>query len=368
MDPDRSVVAFLLSKPTRVVTGAMLAVALTATPMVSPVAADAVSASTELELSETQRQVEQANSDYENAQSKLAELQNRIEANAADIADIEAQMPAQQDRARQAMRNLYRYKSNTNTLMGIVLKTTSLDDVITTVTYMNQIQDSSSSEVKRLTDMEAKLEEKKVELENAKQQAELEQQKAADALSRAQQLRSDAQAKAEREAAEELARLASTTTPAEGEGTDSDNTSNSATTPGQSAGVVVDPGVNWNVSREDFIAEWSGRIDAYLAGSPLAGYGRVFAEASWDSTVDPRWSPAIAAIESSKGAYCFRDFNAWGWMTSRRFSSWDESIRAHVAFLGSVYGTTLTPAAAMKYCPPTWQDWYNKVGSQMNTI
>lgn len=55
-------------------------------------------------------------------------------------------------------------------------------------------------------------------------------------------------------------------------------------------------------------------------------------------------------------------------MTSTRFSSWEESITAHVAFLGDVYGPTLTPAAAQKYCPPTWQDWYNKVGGQMNLI
>ena len=32
------------------------------------------------------------------------------------------------------------------------------------------------------------------------------------------------------------------------------------------------------------------------------------------------------------------------------------------------YGSTLTPAAAKKYCPPTWQDWYNKVAAQMNRI
>ena len=33
-----------------------------------------------------------------------------------------------------------------------------------------------------------------------------------------------------------------------------------------------------------------------------------------------------------------------------------------------LYGATLTPAAAQKYCPPTWQDWYNKVGGQMSQI
>ena len=169
-------------------------------------------------------------------------------------------------------------------------------------------------------------------------------------------------------AAEELARLAADTSAASGEGADGGNASNTANQSGQSASVTVDGSVNWNVTRDEFISTWTARIDAYLSGSPLAGYGRVFAEAAWDNSVDPRWSPAIACIESTKGTYCFRDYNAWGWMTSTRFSSWEESITAHVAFLGDVYGPTLTPAAAQKYCPPTWQDWYNKVGGQMNLI
>ena len=34
------------------------------------------------------------------------------------------------------------------------------------------------------------------------------------------------------------------------------------------------------------------------------------------SIVDPRFSPAISAVESSKGLYCFRSHNAWGWGSS----------------------------------------------------
>ena len=62
-----------------------------------------------------------------------------------------------------------------------------------------------------------------------------------------------------------------------------------------------------------FIEEWTARIDAYLAGSPLAGYGSVFAEAAWEYSIDPRWSPAISNTESSKGRICFLPHNAWGW-------------------------------------------------------
>ncbi len=151
-----------------------------------------------------------------------------------------------------------------------------------------------------------------------------------------------------------------------------ENPYSNATESGQEANVVVTPGVDWTVSREEFIAEWTRRIDAYLAGSPLAGYGATFAAAAWDYGVDPRWSPAISCIESSKGAYCANSHNAWGWTASgggfRSFGSWEEGITAHVRYLKNMYGTTLTVAAAKRYCPPTWQDWYNKVGSEMNRI
>lgn len=368
MQAHRSHIAFLMNRPARAITCAALAVALGAAPVLSPLQAFAVSSSTEYELSETQRKVEEATAAYEEAQGNLAALQQKIDENTAAIAEIEAQLPQQRERASAAMRDLYKYQKSSNTLMSIVLQTTSFDEAISTIAYMNQIQESSNAELERLTELESDLETKRTELDQAKVKAAAEEQAASEALSEAQRLRSDAQAKAERERAEEAARLAANTSAASGAGADSGNGSNTATTPGQSIDIEVSGSVNWNVTYDQFMAEWTPRIDAYLAGSPLAGYGATFADAAWGSAVDPRWSPAIACIESTKGAYTFRPYNAWGWMTSRRFGSWDESIRAHVSFLGSVYGTTLTPAAAQKYCPPTWQDWYNKVGGQMSRI
>ncbi len=362
-------IAFISSRPARLLTCAALAVAFTAAPALSPEAAYAVSSETQAELNETQQKVDEATKAYEEAQGNVESLQKLIDENQADIAEIESQLPGQRDRAAEAMRLQYKYQKNSKSLLGVVLGTTSFDDVISTLTYMDQIQESNNQEIERLTDMEAELAAKKAELEQAKTQAESEQKAASDALKEAQRLRTEAQEKAEREAAEELARLAAVTAAAEGEGVDGGNTANTANRIGQTASVAVTGGaVNWNVSREEFVAEWTSRIDAYLAGSPLAGYGSVFANAAWDNTVDPRWSPAIACIESTKGAHCFRSYNAWGWMTSQNFSSWDESIPLHVAFLGRVYGTTLTPGTAQKYCPPTWQDWYNTVAGQMNVI
>ena len=89
-----------------------------------------------------------------------------------------------------------------------------------------------------------------------------------------------------------------------------------------------------------------------------------------------RRRPALVARHllhrEQQGTYCANSHNAWGWTASgggfRSFGSWEEGITAHVRYLKNMYGTTLTVAAAKRYCPPTWQDWYNKVGSEMNRI
>lgn len=125
--------------------------------------------------------------------------------------------------------------------------------------------------------------------------------------------------------------------------------------------------VDFSVGKEAFMAEWTVRIDNYLAGSPLAGYGAVFANAAWENGVDPRFSPAISNTESSKGRNCFKYHNAWGWGQSS-WGSWEEAINAHVAGLSAGYGHTISVSNAKKYCPPTYLDWYQKTLSQMQII
>lgn len=127
------------------------------------------------------------------------------------------------------------------------------------------------------------------------------------------------------------------------------------------------PGVDWTIGHDAFIEEWTGRIDAYLDGSPLAGYGAVFAEAAWDNGVDPRWSPSISNTESGKGKVCFLPCNAWGWGASV-WPDWDTAIRAHVAGLAAGYGYSITPEAAQIYCPPNHVNWYHDTFGQMGTI
>lgn len=127
------------------------------------------------------------------------------------------------------------------------------------------------------------------------------------------------------------------------------------------------PAVDWSVGKQAFLAEWTARIDAYLAGSPLEGYGSVFAEAAWDNAVDPRWSPAISNTESGKGSVCFLPYNAWGWGRSS-WSDWDTAIRSHVAGLAEGYGYSITLDCAYKYCWDTYTAWYDVTHSQMELI
>ena len=118
---------------------------------------------------------------------------------------------------------------------------------------------------------------------------------------------------------------------------------------------------------EAFIEEWSARINDYLFGSPLSGYGETFAEAAWEAGIDPRWSPAISNTESTKGRVCFKSHNAWGW-DQTNWPDWDTAIRSHVAGLARGYGFTISYSYAMRYCPPNYDNWYRDTLNQMQLI
>ena len=126
-------------------------------------------------------------------------------------------------------------------------------------------------------------------------------------------------------------------------------------------------GADWDGSKADFVEEWGPRIDTYLAGSPMEGQGETFAKAAWKNHIDPRWSPAIARMESSSGLYCFESHNAWGW-GDVAWGDWESAIRGHVSGLASGYGYTLTWDAAQTYCPPNASFWYSSVSSCMYEI
>lgn len=119
--------------------------------------------------------------------------------------------------------------------------------------------------------------------------------------------------------------------------------------------------------RERFVSIWAPRIDAFNEGYPLEGYGRTFAEAAYDYNIDPRFSPAIARVESGSGENCYRDYNAWGW-GGIDWPDWDTAIREHAKGLSEGYGYTLTYATAVSYNQVNIDEWYQLVASCMYQI
>ena len=135
---------------------------------------------------------------------------------------------------------------------------------------------------------------------------------------------------------------------------------------GASALAGLSP-VDWSVSKEQFVTTWTNRINSYLSGTELAGYGETFAQAAWEYGIDPRWSPAISNTESTNGAHCFLPHNAWGWGQSS-WATWDQAIWAHVAGLAAHYGYSITYSFAYKYCPPNYNNWFYNTLGQMKRI
>ena len=131
--------ALIASKPARIITSAAHAVALTATPMLSPVAAFAASQATQDQLSAAQKKIEDATSAYNDARTKLEDLQKQSDSNEANIDKIEAELPEQQAKASSAMRDLYKYQKGTSPIVSFLVNTQSLGDFITTCKYTRNI-------------------------------------------------------------------------------------------------------------------------------------------------------------------------------------------------------------------------------------
>ncbi|MBP3894150.1 MAG: hypothetical protein J6D34_08940 [Atopobiaceae bacterium] len=338
---------------------------------------------------ELQQRVEESTASYDEAVANVSQIQGEIDENEGKIAQIEAEMPAQRARAAESLRTLYKMQQSSNGLLDLVLSSDNFSEFIATVTYLDRIQSKNMVELKSLADMNAQLTEAKDTLNARRAQADQEAERARQAKDDALAAREEVRQQAIAQAAAEQSQAQAAVDQAVKDAAAGKTFTNAS---GQQAAVAV-PSSSTPVTepaaqepaqqeeeqeqapaeaaptsdREAFVNKWAPRIDAYLSGYPLGGHGRTFAEAAWDYNVDPRWSPAISCIESTKGLYCFASHNAWGWGSSS-WGDWDSAIRSHVSGLSAGYGYTISPSAAQKYCPPTWEDWYSSVLSEMNCI
>lgn len=370
-----------------------LAVALSATLAFSSVPAVGLSGQaawaedidTNVQADAAQQEVERTAAEYDQAVSRIDELNQQIADNEQRISEIEETLPEQEERSSAAAVKLYKAQASTPGLLEMVLSSENIIDFFTSFEYVSHIFSSNQSEITRLRELKDELDQTRRSLSQAKKDADAEAANAEQALAAAQEARQEAQRKAQEEAArqaEEAAKAAAeaqaaaeaeAAKAAEADAAASDSASSSQESGSASSGsseaveTPSDDGADWTSDRDAFVAQWASRIDAYLAGSPMAGTGEIFAEAAWDYGVDPRWSPAISNTESSKGLYCSGSYNAWGW-GSASWGSWEDAIRSHVAGLARGYGYTISVDAAKKYCPPNWEHWYNATSAQMSMI
>ena len=320
------------------------------------------------DLSAIQQEIQEHNADYKEAQEQVDELQAQIDENQARIDELEAELPEVREQAAASMRTLYKMQQGSGGLVDLLLSADTFYDLLSTVQYLDIIQASNTDAINELLALEDELELARASLNSQMQEAEERREEAEDALDEAKAARDELEAKiAAQQAAEEAARKAAIEAAKKEDGkTFTTESGGSATveTPSNDNGPgSVSPGSD----KDAFVSEWAPRIDAYLAGSPLSGQGKTFAEAAFEYNVDPRFSPAISMVESTQGRYCFKPHNAWGWGSSS-WSSWEEAIWAHVQGLSIGYGGRLTVAGAKKYCPPNWQYWYSTVASEMSKI
>ena len=334
-------------------------------------------------LEDLQANIEKSNNDYNNATNQVADLQQKIQDNEARIKEIENQLPEQRSRAAASIANTYRMQQGSLGIIDLILSTDNFNDLISLLQYLNIISSRNADTINNLVNLSNELDATKKDLNAQMAEAEKQKQAASDALQEAIDARNALQKQMEEqraaEKAQEEAAIAeaqkkaqesnNTFTNASGQQTDyvapSDNSSDNSSDSSHSSNPSSS--VDWSDGKSAFVSKWSGRIDAYLSGSPLAGYGSTFAEAAWEYGVDPRFSPAISAVESTKGAYCFRPHNAWGWGSSS-WGSWEEAIWAHVAGLASGYDGYLTYSGAAKYNPANPNGWYSAVQANMNQI
>ena len=350
--------------------------------------ASAGAAAAEADAASAEDAVETSAAAYDQAMSQIADIEGRIQEKQAEItqlqariADLQSQIPGQRQAADKALVSMYKMQQEGCSLLDMLLGAENIVDFFSRIDAINRIQNANTEKLNSLLALQADLEQSQASLEadqaelaSEQAQAEEERQAAQSALTEAQNQRAAAQAQAEAQrqaeadaiaaaaAAEEAIAMAEVpadaNTGSNAADGDSDSTINK---------VVSSDQANWNTDKATFVAEWGARINAYLGSSPLGGYGEVFAEAAWEYGVDPRWSPAISLVESSKGLYCFLPHNAWGWGSSS-WDSWEEAIFDHVRGLSRGYGYTISIANAQKYCPPNWQHWYNTCVSQMEMI
>ena len=110
------------------------------------------------ELQGIQERINQSNADYEAATEQVNQLQEQIDENEERIAQIEAELPDAQERASSSMRTLYKMQQSSGGLVELLLSADDFYDLISTIQYLDIIQEHSTDALDELVALESELE------------------------------------------------------------------------------------------------------------------------------------------------------------------------------------------------------------------
>lgn len=293
-------------------------------------------------LDDLKKEVENMTAERDAVAARKTDCENQLNDVRNQLSVINIKLPLAQKRADQSVVERYKKLRHNADLVETLLAATDIETLVTEAKYIESVLNVSLDELRALRQKKLSLDLRKTALEKQHEAISANLDQASAKLEAATAARDEAQRKADLVANTHL----------------------------------VPDGADWGAGEAKFVETWAPRIDAYLAGSPLAGQGATFARAAWANHIDPRWSPAISNTESSKGAYCIRPHNAWGWGAAdsdpynlaSEWASWEDAIFAHTGGLARGYGYTISAEGAQMYCPSSWEEWYANTVAQMNSI
>ena len=129
---------------------------------------------TNVQADAAQQEVERTADEYDQAISRIDDLNRQIADNEARIAEIEETLPTQQERSSAAAVKLYKTQASTPGLLEMVLGSDNIVDFLTSLEYVSHIYSSNQAEIKRLGELKDELDQTHRDLSQAKKDADAE--------------------------------------------------------------------------------------------------------------------------------------------------------------------------------------------------
>lgn len=231
----------------------------------------------------------EANEKYAQAQQELDNLNQKVETNQSKLKELEDALPQVRQNTAQAVRLNYKLLQNQPNLIGLILSSHDFSDFLSTISYINAINDSNYEKIQALVQMESQLTQTRNALQTQQSSVAAKTKEAAAAQSAAQEaikvakqraMERAAQAKAQWEAqqaaaAQSAAATAATSTQNSSSTNASSNSSNNSSSSG-SASNSTDPTPSTSASTassdwKSVVASVYGNDDGFMWGTTASG-------------------------------------------------------------------------------------------------